>query len=303
MKVTQLGPALGAEISGIDLSQPLTDKQFACIDAAIAEHLVVCFRGQRLQPEQQIAFTSRWGAVEPHPLGSRADSHPAGMPRQVMVAMNTMKVLPSGDKTGTVRNDIWHTDLSCMEHPVGLSVLHAVEVPPPGWGDTMFSNQQRAYDTLPEDQKSIVDTLDAIHDTSHFEGPARKETFKKSACSVHPVVRRHPVTGRDALYISMNFLNTFQTVAALADGAGTTKYDRARTLTLLKTLVDHSTKPENVYRHRWLSGDVIMWDNRATMHYACFDYLPGQTRTLHRTTSAGERPFRGSKEKVPAARL
>lgn len=276
-QVTPLGPVLAAEIVGLDLTQPMSDSLFNELDDIIGEHLVVCFRGQHaLSPENQIKFTEAWGPAEPHPLGSRVDSHPAGIPRNVMVVQNTMKK----NKIGTVRNDIWHTDLSCMERPVGLSVLHAKEVPPPGWGDTMFANMQAAWQTLPPMLRQKVAWMNAVHDTSHFEGANRKENFTKSASNVHPVVRTHPKTGRHALYISGNFISQFE---------GLTKDDSAH---LLQQLIDHATAPENVYRHRWHPGDLVVWDNRATMHYAVFDYLPGQPRTMHRTTAAGERPFR-----------
>lgn len=233
-----------------------------------------------MTPESQIAFTQHWGAVEPHPLGSRADSHPADMPRNVMVAQNTMKNNTVTSGKGTVRNDIWHSDLSCMSEPVGLSVLRAVELPPPGWGDTMFANMQNALDTLPSSLHEQVDSLNAVHNTAHFEGAGRKEAFKKSSSNLHPVVRTHPKTRRNALYLSGNFIHNFEGMT----------HEKSRDL--LKTLIDHATMPENVYRHRWHPGDLVVWDNRATMHYAVFDYRPGQPRVLHRTTSAGERPFR-----------
>merc|ERR1712039_313611 len=214
--------------------------------------------------------------VEPHPLGSRADSHPADIPHEVMVVQNTM----SKQRTGTVRNDIWHTDLSCMERPVGLSMLRALEVPPPGWGDTQFANMQKAWETLSPSLRQTVAWMNAVHNTAHFESADRKEKFTSSASSIHPVVRTHPKTGRHALYLAGNFIHHFEGMT------------RADSLPLLQTLIAHSTRPENVYRHRWQQGDFVIWDNRAAMHYGVFDYEPGQPRTLHRTTTTGEKPFR-----------
>merc|ERR1712224_820808 len=159
-----------------------------------------------MTPEAQIRFTQQWGAVEPHPLGSRADSHPTGIPLEVMVAQNTMKV----NKTGTVRNDVWHSDLSCMAEPVGLSVLRALEVPPPGWGDTMFANMRNAWTTLAPDMRQRVETMNAVHNTAHFEGKDRKEKFTRSASNTHPVVRTHPKTKQNALYLSGNFIHHFE---------------------------------------------------------------------------------------------
>lgn len=281
-RTTPLGPALGAEVVGLDLGKPMSTDTFKQLDDLMGEYLVLCFRGQHsLTPQQQIDFTKRWGLVEPHPLGSRIDSHPEGMPMEVMVAQNTMEVdNNTRKKSGTVRNDVWHSDLSCMERPVSLSVLHAVAVPPPGWGDTMFANMQAAWQTLSSDLRQKVAWLDAVHNTAHFESKGRKEKFTKSASNLHPVVRTHPKTKRNALYLSANFINHFDNMT------------REESLPLLDQLVKHATMPENVYRHRWKPGDVVVWDNRATMHYAVFDYEPGQRRTLHRTTASGERPFR-----------
>jgi len=276
MVVNRLGPALGAEITGLDLSKPLDEATVTQIKQLIDEHLVLCFRGQsNLTPETQIAFTEHWGAVEPHPLGSRVELHPKGMPKEVMVSKNTR------DHTA-VRNDIWHTDLSCMSEPVGYSVLHALEVPPPGWGDTMFANTRMAWENLSPAWRTMVEPLTAVHNTMHFErASSRMENFTSSASSVHPVVRTHPRTGRDALYLAGNFIDHFEGM------------DYAESRPLLQQLIKHATSPHFVYRHRWHQHDVIMWDNRATMHYAVFDYEVGQPRTLHRTTAAGERPFRG----------
>lgn len=276
-QVTPLGPCLGVEVRGLDLRTCEGGQLFEEIDSLIGEHLVVCFRCQgAMTPQDQIRFTELWGAVEPHPLGSRADSHPADIPREVMVAQNTM----TKASARTVRNDIWHTDLSCMERPVGLSMLRALEVPPPGWGDTMFANMQKAWETLTPSLRETVVWMNAVHNTAHFEGADSKETFTKSASNVHPVVRTHPKTGRHALYLSGNFIHNFEGMT------------RDESLPLLQKLISHATVPANVYRHRWQQADFVVWDNRATMHYAVFDYEPGQKRTLHRTTSAGERPFR-----------
>lgn len=274
--VDPLSSALGVEVVGLDLRSPLDGPTVEAISALLDEHLVVCFRNQgSLSPEEQIAFTRQWGAVEPHPLGSRDEIHPAWIPKEVLVAQNRLR---DGD---SVRNDIWHTDLSCMSEPVAYTALLGVEVPREGWGDTLFANTRKAYEGLSSGMKGLVDDLRAVHNTMHFERAATKmENFTASASSVHPVVRTHPRTRENALYLSGNFIDHF-------DGM---THDESRPL--LDTLIAHATSPVFTYRHRWRKGDLVMWDNRATMHYAVFDYTAGMARTMHRTTAAGDAPFR-----------
>ncbi|EGB10818.1 hypothetical protein AURANDRAFT_5093, partial [Aureococcus anophagefferens] len=274
--VEPLSSALGVEVVGLDLRSPLDDDTVDAITALLDAHLVVCFRGQTsLTPEQQVAFTKRWGAVEPHPLGSREEIHPAGVPEEVLVAQNR---LVDGD---SVRNDIWHTDLSCMRGrgPVAYTALLGVEVPREGWGDTLFANTRQAYRGLSEGYKALVDDLRAVHNTMHFERAGKMENFTASASSVHPLVRTHPRTGEDALYLSGNFIDR-------VDGMG-----RDESRPLVDALIAHATSPIYTYRHRWRAGDLVMWDNAATMHYAVFDYAAGMARTMHRTTVAGDAPF------------
>ena len=315
--VEPLSSALGVEVVGLDLRSPLDDDTVDAITALLDAHLVVCFRGQTsLTPEQQVAFTKRWGAVEPHPLGSREEIHPAGVPKEVLVAQNR---LVDGD---SVRNDIWHTDLSCMRgrgvpwpremstgetrrhpspavvtgmlfratlatrghffrpEPVAYTALLGVEVPREGWGDTLFANTRQAYRGLSEGYKALVDDLRAVHNTMHFERAGKMENFTASASSVHPLVRTHPRTGEDALYLSGNFVDRFE-------GMG-----RDESRPLVDALIAHATSPIYTYRHRWRAGDLVMWDNAASMHYAVFDYAAGMARTMHRTTAAGDAPFR-----------
>ena len=269
--VEPLSSALGVEVVGLDLRSPLDEATVDSISALLDEYLLVCFRGQAaLGPEEQVAFTRRWGAVEPHPLGSREDIHPEGIPKEVLVAQNRLK---EGD---SVRNDIWHTDLSCMPKPVAYTALLGVDVPREGWGDTLFANTRRAYRGLSPGMKGVVDGLRAVHNTMHFERAGKMENFTASASSVHPVVRTHPRTGEDALYLSGNFIDRF-------DGM-----TRGESGPLLDALIAHATDPVYTYRHRWRQGDLVMWDNRATMHYAVFDYTAGMPRTMHRTTAAGD---------------
>jgi taurine dioxygenase len=265
--------ALGAEIAGLDLSQPLSDEVFAEVEAAFHEHVVLVFPDQHWTPAQQIAFTARFGPVEEHPLRSRP-----GLPEhpEVLVLMN---------KPGTrgARNDIWHSDISFSETPPLGSVLYALQVPE-GYGDTMFCNMARAYALLSPAMQDLLRPLRALHSAAGLA--ARNNTGDNNASPIasvpdaveHPAVRTHPCNGRLALYVNPWFTERF---------AGMTV---AESRPLLDFLAAEATRPENVYRHRWRQHDVVMWDNRAAMHYAVRDYDEDRVRVMHRTTALGDRP-------------
>lgn len=265
--------ALGAEITGVDLSQPLDDALFAEIQAAYHEYIVLVFPEQDWTPAQQVAFTARFGPVEEHPLRSRPGlaEHP-----EVLVLLN---------KPGTrgARNDIWHSDISFSETPPLGSVLHALQVPE-GHGDTMFCNMVKAYAALSPALQAMLRPLKALHSAAGLA--ARNNAGDNNASPIasvpepieHPVVRTHPGNGCLALYVNPWFTERF---------AGMTV---AESRPLLDYLAAEATRPENVYRHRWRRHDVVMWDNRAAMHYAVRDYDEHQVRILHRTTAVGDRP-------------
>lgn len=272
---TRLSGALGVEISGTDIRRVMKDgNSMKEIQRLLNEHLVLCVRGQSdLTPQEQVSFTERFGACTEHPLGSRkGQARPEGVPENVMIIQNVGK--------GTVRNDIWHTDLSCMEAPVAYTILRSVHGTA-GFGDTCFSNQYRALESLSPGMRRMVEGIGrAVHNSKHFEGPDALEKFTKSQPDTpHPLLRTHPLTGRKALYLAGNFIERFENMSA------------AESKPILDTLIAHSTRPENVYRHRWSEGDLVIWDNRCTMHYAVFDYPPEHKRLIYRTTANGETPF------------
>jgi taurine dioxygenase len=265
--------ALGAAIAGVDLSQPLSDALFAEIEAAFHEHVVLVFPDQHWTPAQQVAFTARFGPVEEHPLRSRA-----GLPEQPEVL-----VLVNKPGTRGARNDIWHSDISFSETPPLGSVLYALQVPE-GYGDTMFCNMARAYAQLSPALRELLRPLTALHSAAGLA--ARNNAGDNNASPItsvpapaeHPVVRTHPGNGRLALYVNPWFTERFSGMTA----------EESRPL--LDFLAVHATRPENVYRHRWRQHDVVMWDNRAAMHYAVRDYDESQVRIMHRTTALGDRP-------------
>jgi taurine dioxygenase len=272
--ITRLGGALGAEVAGVDLAGPLTDDVFTDVERAFADHLVLVFRDQELSAEQQVAFTSRFGAVEPHPLRSRRGVE--GFP-EVLVIENRP------GRPGA-RNDEWHSDITCSERPPALSVLQALIVPD-GLGATMYCNMYRAYETLSPGMRRMLEGMHALHSAESLvrrnnePGTDALPIAEAPPPVSHPVVRTHSVTGRPALFVNPSFTIGFD---------GMTREESAP---LLEFLYDHATRPENVYRHAWRRGDVVMWDNRCTMHYAVHDYDESTPRLMHRTTAAGDRPF------------
>ena len=273
LEVRRLGTALGVEIRGLDLSQPLDAASVDVIRRAFLEHIVLIIRGQSLSPAAQIAFTEHFGAVEPHPLASRPGhpDHP-----QLMVLENRP------GKPGA-RNDFWHSDISHAEHPPAVSLLHAMEVPE-GRGDTLFCNMYTAYEQLSPGMQRLLDSLLALHSGEATARRNRQEASDALPITevpppvAHPVVRTHPQSGRKALYVNPFFTQCFTDMSA------------SESAPVLNYLYELATRPENLYRHRWAKGDVLMWDNRCAMHYAIKDYDENMPRYMHRTTAAGERP-------------
>lgn len=265
--------ALGAEVAGLDLSQPLDDAVFAEVEAAFHEHVVLVFPDQHWTPAQQVAFTARFGPVEEHPLRSRP-----GLPEHPEVL-----VLVNEPGTRGARNDIWHSDISFSATPPLGSVLYALQVPE-GYGDTMFCNMVAAYAKLSPALQDLLRPLKAVHSAAGLA--ARNNAGDNNASPIarvpdpveHPVVRTHPGNGRLALYVNPWFTERFSGMTV----------EESRPL--LDFLAREATRPENVYRHRWRQHDVVMWDNRAAMHYAVRDYDEAQVRVMHRTTALGDRP-------------
>ena len=262
--------ALGASVTGVDLSGGLEDAVFAEIARAFDENLVLVFPDQDIGPGDHVAFTERFGPVEAHPLGSRKglDDYPA-----VMVLENRP------GKLGP-RNDFWHSDISFSETPPLGSILYAIEITE-GRSDTMFCNMYAAYEGLSEGLKRTLDGMAALHSAEKLvrEVPNRLSVDVAPPAVEHPVVRTHPSTGRKALYVNPHYTLSF---------AGWTEEESRP---LLDYLAAQATRPENVYRHRWSVGDLLMWDNRCTMHYALRDYDDSMPRYMHRTTALGDRPY------------
>ncbi len=278
MVVERLSPVLGAEITGADLSCPLTDDQFAGIRQVWLESDgVLVLRGQILSPDQHIAFSHRFGELERHVLDKYLLP---GHPEIYRVSNKVRDGQPLGRaNAGTY----WHSDLSYMSRPAMASLLYAIEVPPVG-GDTLFCNMYAAYDALPDEVKRRIERLTAVHDFGFAargvfatESPSDKQLAATPAAE-HPMVRTHPETGRKTIFVNPGF--TSHIVGLPADESAA----------LLRLLNDHSTQARFIYRHRWSVGDLVLWDNRCTMHHAVADYDGVGERHMHRTTVIGDAP-------------
>lgn len=273
LQIVPLTPVLGAEVFGVDLSGGIDAETFGTIHQALLEHLVLVFKDQQMTPQAQVEFTRRFGPVEPHPLKARA-GHPE---------IPELLVLENQSGKRGARNDFWHSDISCAERPPAISFLHA-KIIPEGRGDTMFCNMSAAWEGLSDGMRRMLDGMTAAHSgaailarnlAADTDGNIDMDVPPPNT---HPVVRRHPETGRPALFVNNFFTTNFTGMTA------------AESRPLLDLIEHRATAPENVYRHRWQAGDAVMWDNRCTMHYAVYDYDESTPRRMHRTTVAGDRP-------------
>ncbi|NYG45400.1 taurine dioxygenase [Bradyrhizobium sp. IAR9] len=270
--VVKRAPRIGAEIRNIKLSGDLPGQTIAAINALLLEHKVIFFRDQsHLDDAEQERFALRWGKIVP-PL--------------LRAAEGTTSILEIDSAHGGVRADNWHIDLSCMDAYPKISVLRGVVIPPVG-GDTVWSNTAAAYLDLPPPLQRLADDLWAAHSTAYdFSNTVRPSEAdqklydeirtKKRFETEHPVVRVHPETGERTLVLGSY-------VTRLVD---IPKYDGHRLVSLFES---HITKPENTVRWNWKRGDVAIWDNRATMHYAVNDFGE-QRRVVHRVAIEGQVP-------------
>lgn len=297
LTVTRIGKHLGAEISGIDLSKPLDDDTFAKVSQAFFDNQVVVFRNQKITPEQQVAFTRRFGVLEQH---VRKEHRLEGYP-EILIVSNILN--GEGKAIGVEdAGRFWHSDLSYKQTPSMLSALYAIEVPVKDGkvlGDTQFSSTTAAYDALPEDMKRKLAGLKNVHSYVFYRNKniqAQKEEQARGERIVQehvltaehlaqvpdaemPIVRTHPVTGKKGLFINE---------AHTSHIAGLPK---AEADALKNELCAHIIKPEFQYEHHWQAGDLLMWDNCAAQHKANFNYRLPLRRLMYRTTVRGTAPF------------
>ena len=271
----RITPALGAVISGPDFSKPLTSDVHDQIYQALIEHQVIFIRGADISPENHLDFARSFGELdEPHPLYPHVEGY-----ENIVLLDNDGKIPPD--------TNCWHTDLTFKAEQPFASVLVARHMPECG-GDTMWASCYAAYDRLPEGMKQDLSTLEAVHDLGDFRNNFRHPLNEKTPAErlnsavgrfghqVRPLIDTHPVTGR-------HFLNFNETFVTFILGMTANESNELKVW-----LANHMNKPEYQMRWRWQNGDLAMWDNRVTMHYAVADYLP-QNRCMNRITIIADR--------------
>ena len=283
ISIRKSSSCLGADIDGLDLSQPLSAAAFNEVRDALHRYHVLAIRAQNLQPESFLEFSKRFGPPEPHVLDQ---FHHPECPDILMLSNVVREGKPVGLADG---GTYWHSDYSYLDIPARATVLYSVEVPKVG-GDTLFADQEQAYEDLPDAMRKRIeglvtlnvygnrDDLDQASRTSAF-APTPEQKEKRGAFLIrHPLVRRHPYTGRKALYAVSG---TSFAIEGMPDEEG---------IALLRELAGHSTQPKYQYRMQYGVGDVVVWDNASVLHSATLTD-PAHPRTLFRvTTKETQRP-------------
>lgn len=275
LSISPLGPYIGARVENVSLASALSDAQFEQIYHALLKHQVLFFRNQPITPVQQRDLARRFGDLHIHPV------YPHAAEAQEIIVLDTHDNNPPD-------NDNWHTDVTFIETPPLGAILAAKQLPQSG-GDTLWASGFAAFDALSPPLQQLLSGLYAEHDFRKSFPEHRHQTdkatharwalaVKKNPPLRHPVVRTHPVSGRQALFVNEGFTTRIIDVTPTESDA------------LLAFLFAHITKPEFQVRWRWRQHDVAIWDNRVTQHYANADYLP-QRRIMHRATIVGDKPY------------
>lgn len=271
IEVSPLAGALGAEISGVDLAQPLEAAAISEIRRAFLGHLVIFFRGQQLSPHALVAFAQCFGRAMEYPQLKGLPQCPLVTP---VVKLEHERVNFGG---------IWHSDTTYLDTPPMASMLYALETPPYG-GDTLFANQYLAYETLSEGLRKTLAALTGINTSAKAEvSKTREDRLREAGAELkvlvgeHPVARTHPETGRKALYVNVGHTARFK------------NWTEAESAPLLDYLFAHQVRPEFTCRFRWEPGSLAFWDNRCVQHNPVNDYH-GYRRVMHRVTLEGDKP-------------
>jgi taurine dioxygenase len=276
----RLSPSIGLELSGISLADPFDAQEIVRLRSLLVEHKVLVFRGQAISPAQHVAFARRFGQLEVHPMLSRHPEQP-----------ELVTFVHDGANIGGENR--FHSDTSFYATPSMASILRCIECPESG-GDTLFVNMGAAYRGLPDSIKERIRGLYAVHDAAPVFGQSAKSTSDRNALRAkhpaveHPVVRAHPESGEEILYVNEAFTTHFANFRHvhqerwLLDGP-------AHARDLLDLLLRQARIPEYQVRIQWRSDTVVFWDNRATQHYAISDYFPN-LRSMARATVIGEAP-------------
>ena len=285
MEVVPLSKTIGAEIRGIDLSKAPDAATMEAIKKAWADHLVLLFRGQKLTDPQLVAFSRNFGDLDQAPPNEAANKKGGAYVadiREISVISNVVENGVAIGALGALESE-WHTDMSYNPVPPDASLLYSIEIPPSG-GDTGFANMYRAYETLSDDLKRAIEGKTCIHDATYTSaGGLRKGNkevtdVREAPGARHPMVRTHPVTGRNALFLGRRR-------NAYIIGLPVAESER-----ILDAVWAHARKPEFAFSHQWKIGDLLLWDNRCAMHRRdAFDN--SARRIMHRTQVKGSAPF------------
>jgi taurine dioxygenase len=275
IQVTRVGRALGAQVSGIDLSRELPAAEIGRLQELLLEHQILFFRDQPMTPEAQARFAANFGSLHIHPIYPVLPELP-----EIMLIDTHTAFLPD--------NDNWHTDVTFSSTPPLAGILAAKRLPSVG-GDTLWSSCSAVYESLSEPMRALLGGLTATHSVAKSfpperwqNDPAFKERYERAVAKhppvSHPVVRTHPVGGRKGLFVNEGFTTHINELTPRESEA------------LLGFLFKLAGQPEFTVRWRWKVDDLAFWDNRVTQHYAVADYLP-ERRTMHRATVNGDKPF------------
>src|SRR6266852_2192968 len=284
LSATPLHPLFAARITGVDLSRPIDEELQQTIERAMDEHAVCVLPDQRLEDKQQIAFSQLYGPLEVSPpvqaKSGTAQLNTRVQHREIFDISNLDEngaILDESDARSAYRlgNQLWHTDSSFRQRSAAWSMLHARVIPPAG-GDTKFADTRAAYDALPDAMKTKIEGLIAEHSIWHSRAnlggyTPTEEERKLRPPARHRVVRRHPGSGRNALYIASHASH----IIGMPPEKGQA---------LLQELIEFATQPQFVYCHKWRVGDLVIWDNRCTMHRATPFDATDEVRDLRRTT-------------------
>jgi len=273
IEVRQMSATIGAELSGVDLSSSLSNQAIAVIRQALLDWKVLFFRDQDITTEQHLEFARRFGELEIHPFGAEKPGYP-----------EVLAITHNADSAGF--ENLWHSDVTWRLQPSLGSVLRNLESPDVG-GDTVFADMYAAYDGLPERIKERVEGQVARHDFAAFRAGLRRKGASEADIAEfdakypnpeHPVIRTHPETGRQAIYVNAAFT---QEIVGM---------DAAESRELIDILYRQATYPEYQVRFGWANNSIAFWDNRSCQHYAVSDYWPN-VRRVERVTIAGDTPY------------
>jgi len=281
--VEKLGPLIGAEVCGPNISTELSAEDMSEIEKALAKHAVIVFRNQKISPVQQLAFAGRFGDLEINSFDNHALEGHSG----ILKVSN----IREGEKDSGYADagSFWHSDMSYTKTPPRLTMLYALEIPirdGQALGDTLFASAVDAYDALSMEMKGKIQDLKATHDFSAKKRGVKRpvklspEQIAKNPPVEHPIARTHPSTGRKAIYVTAD------------ECTGIIGWDSSEALPMLKSLSEHVVEQRFQYRHKWQVGDLLIWDNCAVQHVVDRNYqFPPDRRMLYRCTVNGSATF------------